>query len=404
MLLFVAVGSSAVHGRSVVVEARSATNYWWNFTKSDCGYDDVAPQPPCGHAGKGDVAALKKCCLATTGCGGFNTNGIIKKTDCLLHKKAEPACDLYLLEQAPQPPPPPPSVNWPPIWPLPKQFSNGTVSLALAAGFRIVLGDNGTSSFLAAAITRYEKLMFAHATAARQRPEAALGELTLSVASLDDSHPQLGTDESYSLTIGPAGASLTSATVYGALHGLETFSQLVRFNFSSGGYYIPGSPWAISDAPRFPHRGLMVDTSRHFQTLASLRRVVDSLPYAKVNTLHWHMSDAQSFPLESKTAPRLWRGAYSPQERYTQADVAAVVEYARLRGVRVMVEFDVGPPRDSPPPASRPCLLFPELPAVTFDGGVARSACHGRRVAPPACVTFACHGIVTDALRQLHQA
>ena len=55
-----------------------------------------------------------------------------------------------------------------------------------------------------------------------------------------------------------------------------------------------------------------------------------------------HMSDSQSFPLEVKTRPKLWDAAYSPQQRYSQADVAAIVEYARLRGVRTMVEFDVG--------------------------------------------------------------
>ena len=54
------------------------------------------------------------------------------------------------------------------------------------------------------------------------------------------------------------------------------------------------------------------------------------------------MVDTQSFPMQSKSSPKLWRGAYSPQERYTQKDVAAIVEYARLRGVRVMVEFDAG--------------------------------------------------------------
>ena len=42
-----------------------------------------------------------------------------------------------------------------------------------------------------------------------------------------------------------------------------------------------------------------------------------------------------------RSSPKLWEGAYSPQERYTQSDVAAIVEYARLRGVRVMVEFDM---------------------------------------------------------------
>jgi len=85
----------------------------------------------------------------------------------------------------------------------------------------------------------------------------------------------------------------------------------------------------------------MIDTARHFEPVAAIRAMVDSLPYAKLNVLHWHMVDAQSFPFQSRTSPRLWEGAFSPSERYTQADVASVVEYARLRGVRVMVEFDM---------------------------------------------------------------
>ena len=48
-------------------------------------------------------------------------------------------------------------------------------------------------------------------------------------------------------------------------------------------------------------------------------------------------------------------GAFSPQERYTQADIAAVVEYARLRGVRVMVEFDM------PGHAASWCAGYPEI-------------------------------------------
>eukprot|EP00966_Prymnesium_polylepis_P189040 4379790-Prymnesium_polylepis.3 len=129
--------------------------------------------------------------------------------------------------------------------------------------------------------------MFAHKRAAsstwRSPTGAAVHSLLLVVADLDDSHPQLETDESYTLVIVPAGATLSAPTVYGALRGLETFSQLLRFNFSTSSYYVPGAPWRIADAPRFPHRGLMVDTSRHFQTLASLRGIIDSLPYAKIN-------------------------------------------------------------------------------------------------------------------------
>ena len=50
--------------------------------------------------------------------------------------------------------------------------------------------------------------MFAHATGGRHAGDGSLAVLTLDVANLDDSHPQLGTDESYSLTVGSSGASL----------------------------------------------------------------------------------------------------------------------------------------------------------------------------------------------------
>ena len=59
--------------------------------------------------------------------------------------------------------------------------------------------------------------------------------------------------------------------------------------------------------------------------------------------------------MEVKSAPKLWDGAYSAQERYTQADAAAVVEHARLRGVRVMVEFDM------PGHAASWCKGYPEV-------------------------------------------
>ena len=41
----------------------------------------------------------------------------------------------------------------------------------------------------------------------------------------------------------------------------------------------------------------MIDLSRHFQPLASIRSIIDSLSYAKLNVLHMHMSDEQSFPM-----------------------------------------------------------------------------------------------------------
>jgi hexosaminidase len=128
--------------------------------------------------------------------------------------------------------------------------------------------------------------------------------------------------------------------VYGAYHALETLSQLMQFSFETESYFIRDAPWSIFDFPRFPHRGIMIDSSRHFEPVETIKGVIDSLTYAKFNTLHWHIVDWQSFPFDSPSFPLLAEmGAYSEYERYTVDDVADVVEFARERGVRVMVEI-----------------------------------------------------------------
>ena len=83
--------------------------------------------------------------------------------------------------------------------------------------------------------------------------------------------------------------------------------------------------------------------------------MIDSLTYAKFNTLHWHVVDSQSFPFESRSYPQLWTGSFSEQERYSQEDMADVVEYARQRGVRVVVEFDI------PGHAESWCTGYPDV-------------------------------------------
>ena len=217
---------------------------------------------------------------------------------------------------------------------------------------------------LVQAFNRYSTLIRPHRPAAADA--GALQSLVVSVADPSEDPPQHGTNESYSLVIPGDGAAarLEAATVYGALRGLETFSQLVLFNFTSGTYSVAGVPLTVVDEPRFQHRGFMVDTSRHYQTLTMLNRLLDSMSYAKLNVLHWHVVDDQSFPLEVRSFPRLQgMGAYSARERYTRLDVADVVEYARLRGIRVMLEIDTpshtacwcrGYPDVCPP---KPCMV-----------------------------------------------
>ena len=143
-------------------------------------------------------------------------------------------------------------------------------------------------------------------------------------------------DEGYVLDIASDLATLRAETVVGAMRGLETLLQLVSNDSSS--FFLPGL--TITDAPRFPWRGLLVDASRHFMPVDQIKRTLDGMSLVKLNVLHWHLSDDQGIRVESRRFPKLHLlgsdGLY-----YTQAQIRDVVAYARDRGIRVVPEFDM---------------------------------------------------------------
>jgi hexosaminidase len=145
-----------------------------------------------------------------------------------------------------------------------------------------------------------------------------------------------GGDESYQLDISPERAVLAASTVEGALHGLETFAQLI----SPGADGFEVASVHIEDHPRFPWRGLMIDCSRHWMPLEVIERNLDAMAAVKLNVLHWHLSDDQGFRVESKQFPRLQQLG-SDGHFYTQDEVRHIIAYARDRGIRVVPEFDI---------------------------------------------------------------
>ncbi|KAB0369855.1 hypothetical protein FD755_018848 [Muntiacus reevesi] len=129
-----------------------------------------------------------------------------------------------------------------------------------------------------------------------------------------------------------------SSPILKILNCLETFSQLIYQD--SYGTFIANES-SIVDSPRFPHRGVLIDTSRHFLPVKTILKTLDAMGFNKFNVLHWHIVDDQSFPYQSITFPELSnKGSYSLSHVYTPNDVRTVIEYARLRGVRVLPEFD----------------------------------------------------------------
>ncbi|KAI9803770.1 MAG: hypothetical protein M1825_001650 [Sarcosagium campestre] len=149
-------------------------------------------------------------------------------------------------------------------------------------------------------------------------------------------------DESYALQLSEQGIlTIIAKTSAGALHGLNTLVQLF-FKHSDGGVYTPFAPVNIVDKPHYPFRGLNLDVSRNWMPPSTIYRTIDALAWNKFNVLHLHATDAQSWPLEIPALPELAaKGAYRTGLSYSPADLAEMHDYARRRGVHIIVEIDM---------------------------------------------------------------
>jgi len=150
-------------------------------------------------------------------------------------------------------------------------------------------------------------------------------------------------DESYTLDLDSNGkAKITAKSVIGVLRALESFVQLFYKHSSGTDFYTTLAPVRIEDAPKFPHRGVMMDVARNFFPVSDIYRTIDAMSWNKMNRLHIHMTDSQSWPLVIPSLPKLAeKGAYAKGVWYTPQDLQAILEYGSHRGVEVIVEVDM---------------------------------------------------------------
>ena len=139
-----------------------------------------------------------------------------------------------------------------------------------------------------------------------------------------------------------ATATVSAATAFGALRGLETFSQLVDADKWSGLYTVSAS--AVVDAPRYGFRGLLVDAARHWLPPKLLLTIMDGLMYAKMmNTLKVVLGCDWSWTVQSLVWPNLTLASYYSQHQdnvYNASDMQALVAEANFRGVRLLPFFE----------------------------------------------------------------
>ena len=166
--------------------------------------------------------------------------------------------------------------------------------------------------------------------------------------------------EGYRLTINSAGISIAGGSYGGLFNGVTTLLQLLPSEvYTKQGIAVAELPYCtIEDAPRYSHRGFMLDVCRTWMDKESVMEYIDLLAYHKINSMRLHLTDDEAWRLEIKSHPELaevggFRGGDSPiwprygkwNERwggyYTQDDMREIMEYARVRNIEIVPEIDL---------------------------------------------------------------
>jgi hexosaminidase len=162
----------------------------------------------------------------------------------------------------------------------------------------------------------------------------------------------------YRLSITPAGVSIDAFDAAGLYYGVQTLFSLTP----AGGGSVPAL--TIEDAPRYTHRGMMVDLARNFRHPDTLRRLIDQMSAYKLNRLHLHLSDDEGWRIQIPGLPELTDiggqrchdlsesrcllpqlGSGPNNESgggyLTRADYVALVRYADDHFIEVIPEIDM---------------------------------------------------------------
>jgi hexosaminidase len=159
---------------------------------------------------------------------------------------------------------------------------------------------------------------------------------------------QLG-DEAYRLEVSPELIKISANSGHGAFNGAMTLVQLLASAKKSA---LPCL--SITDYPRFPHRGLLLDPARNFLSIDMLKNVMDKMAQLKLNLLHFHLVDDQGFRFESKIFPKLQQVG-GASGFYTQEQMRDLVKYGRDRYITIMPEIEM------PGHSSALLAAYPEL-------------------------------------------
>ncbi len=147
---------------------------------------------------------------------------------------------------------------------------------------------------------------------------------------------------------------ICASTDSGICYGMATALQAM----SVTGGEIVSQKAHIDDCSDKPYRSVMVDLARQWHPMKQVLKYVDICFMLKINMLHLHFIDDQSYTLPSKVYPKLSTEGRS----YSFDEIAVLNDYAASRGITVVPEFE------APGHARALTSAYPEIFRVDIDG------------------------------------
>lgn len=138
-------------------------------------------------------------------------------------------------------------------------------------------------------------------------------------------------NEAYQLVVSENDIQIEASAESGVINALTTLFELCD---AEGKALI----CEIADQPIYQHRGLSLDCARHFWSIDTIKNIIEQISLAKMNVLHWHLTDDQGWRIESKKFPLLQKVS---REYYTQDEIRDIVHFAKIRNVEIIPEIDL---------------------------------------------------------------
>lgn len=151
---------------------------------------------------------------------------------------------------------------------------------------------------------------------------------------------RLNQQEAYTLSVRSRSVRIEATAEQGVYWALQTLRQLGMER--KGRMVFQGCE--IIDWPAFRIRGFMQDVGRTYISLPELKREIAMLSRYKINVFHWHLTENQSWRLESKLFPMLNDSVNTtrmPGCYYTLEEARELVEFCRKHGMMLIPEIDM---------------------------------------------------------------